>query len=90
MFPSGCSSLVTLTKLKTSLSAELKTLAQISTVTAVPVSILPKSMLPVHEPLFTPSIAYVALFTSNKVESNISFKTMFNESEDPPAVTVII
>ena len=47
-------------------------------------------MLPVHEPLFTPSTAYVALFTSNKVESNISFKTMFNESEDPPAVTVII
>ena len=42
VFPSGCSSLVTLTKLKTSLSAELKTLAQISTVTAVPVSILPK------------------------------------------------
>ena len=42
VLPSGCSSLVTLTKLKTSLSAELKTLAQISTVTAVPVSILPK------------------------------------------------
>ena len=42
VLPSGCSSLVTLTKLKTSLSAELTTLAQISTVTAVPVSILPK------------------------------------------------
>ena len=90
MFPSGCSSLVTLTKLKTSLSAELKTLAQISTVTLFPAAILPKLRLPVHTPLFTPSTAYVALFTSNKVESNISFKTMFNESEDPPAVTVII
>ena len=90
MFPSGCSSLVTLTKLKTSLSAELKTLAQISTVTLFPVAILPKLRLPVHTPLFTPSTVYVALFTSNKVESNISFKTMFNESEDPPAVTVII
>ena len=90
VLPSGCSSLVTLTKLKTSLSAELKTLAQISTVTLFPVAILPKLRLPVHTPLFTPSTAYVVLFTSNKVESNISFKTTFNESEDPPAVTVII
>ena len=42
VLPSGCSSLVTLTKLKTSLSAVSNTLTQISTVTVVPVSILPK------------------------------------------------
>ena len=90
VFPSGCSSLVTLTKLKTSLSAVSNTLAQISTVTLFPVAIVSKLTLPVHIPLFTPLIAYVAPLTSNKVESNISFKTTFNESEDPPAVTVII
>ena len=90
MFPSGCSSLVTLTKLKTSLSAELKTLAQISTVTLFPVAILPKLRLPVHTPLFTLSTAYVAPATSNNLASKISFKFTFNESEDPPAVTVII
>ena len=89
MFPSGCSSLVTLTKLKTSLSAELNILTQISTVTAVPVSILPKSMLPVHEPLFTPSTAYVAPATSNNLASKISSNLTFNESEDPPAITVM-
>ena len=90
VFPSGCSSLVTLTKLKTSLSAVSNTLAQISTVTLFPVAIVSKLTLPVHIPLFTPLIAYVAPLTSNKVESNISFKTTFNESEDPAAVTVII
>ena len=90
MFPSGCSSLVTLTKLKTSLSAVSNILTQISTVTTVPVSILPKSRLPVHEPLFTPSTAYVAPVTSNNLASKISSKLTFNESEDPPAITVTI
>ena len=88
LFPSGCSSLVTLTKLKTSLSAVSNILTQISTVTTVPVSILPKSRLPVHEPLFTPSTAYVAPSTSNNLLSKISLKFTFNESEDPPAITV--
>ena len=45
-------------------------------------------MLPVHEPLFTPSTAYVAPATSNNLASKISFKFTFNESEDPPAITV--
>ena len=76
--------------MKTSLSAVSNILTQISTVTTVPVSILPKSRLPVHEPLFTPSTAYVAPVTSNNLASKISSKLTFNESEDPPAITVTI